>query len=183
MAGVLKGRRGAGKCCKAGNGGWSEGAHCSTGNAIAAGASLTTALTLVARRIRVTGIVQGVGFRPFVWRLARELKLTGWVRNDAQGVEIAAQGAAAQIAVLLQRLRTDAPPLARVDEVQAREAVLEDWAGFSIIDSVQGRAVTAIGPDVAVCADCLNELFDPMNRRWRHAFITCTHCGPRFTVT
>jgi len=144
---------------------------------------LTTALPPVARHIRVSGIVQGVGFRPFVWRLAQELKLTGWVRNDAQGVEIAAQGAAPQVAELLRRLRTDAPPLARVDGVQAREALVEDWAGFSIIDSVQGRAVTAIGPDVAVCADCLNELFDPMNRRWRHAFITCTHCGPRYTVT
>ncbi|ABD71795.1 (NiFe) hydrogenase maturation protein HypF [Rhodoferax ferrireducens T118] len=144
---------------------------------------MTTALPLVARHIRVSGIVQGVGFRPFVWRLAQELKLTGWVRNDAQGVEMAAQGAEPQVAELLQRLRTDAPPLARVDAVQAREALVEDWAGFSIIDSIQGRAVTAIGPDVAVCADCLNELFDPTNRRWRHAFITCTHCGPRFTVT
>src|SRR5665647_2904943 len=183
MAGVLKGRRGAGKCCKAGNGGWSEGAHCSTGNAIAAGASLTTALTLVARRIRVTGIVQGVGFRPFVWRLARELKLTGWVRNDAQGVEIAAQGAAAQIAVLMERLRADAPALARVDAVHARDVAPDRFNEFSIMESVKGRASTAIGPDVAVCADCLDELFDPLGRRWRHAFITCTHCGPRYTVT
>jgi len=142
---------------------------------------LTTALPPVARHIRVSGIVQGVGFRPFVWRLAQELKLTGWVRNDAQGVEIAAQGAAPQVAELLRRLRTDAPPLARVDGVQAREALVEDWAGFSIIDSVQGRAVTAIGPDVAVCADCLNELFDPMNRRWRHAFITPSRGSAVFT--
>ena len=70
-------------------------------------------MTILARRIRVSGIVQGVGFRPFVWRLAQELKLCGWVRNDAQGVEIAAQGTAAQITALLMRLRTDAPALAR----------------------------------------------------------------------
>jgi len=139
--------------------------------------------TVIARRIRVTGIVQGVGFRPFVWRLAQELKLTGWVRNDAQGVEIAAQGGAPQLAELLHRLKTDAPPLARVDAVQASEAVVKELAGFNILASVVGSATTAIGPDVAVCADCLDELFDADGRRWRHAFITCTHCGPRYTVT
>ena len=140
-------------------------------------------LTDIARRIRVTGIVQGVGFRPFVWHLAQELKLTGWVRNDAQGVEIAAQGGAPQLAELLQRLKTDAPPLARVDAVQASEAVVKELSGFTILASVLGNATIAIGPDVAVCADCLDELFDPNGRRWRHAFITCTHCGPRYTVT
>ena len=79
------------------------------------------ALTVIARRIRVTGIVQGVGFRPFVWRLAQELALTGWVRNDDDGVEIAAQGGAAQIAALLQRIQAEAPALARVDTLQAHE--------------------------------------------------------------
>jgi hydrogenase maturation protein HypF len=131
----------------------------------------------------VTGIVQGVGFRPFVWRLAQELKLDGWVRNDAHGVEILAQGAAAQMAKLLERLSTDAPALARVDDVQAENAVPDGSTGFNIIASVGGRSATAIGPDVAVCPDCLSELFDPADRRWRHAFITCTHCGPRYTVT
>ncbi len=140
-------------------------------------------LTDIARRIRVTGIVQGVGFRPFVWHLAQELKLTGWVRNDAQGVEIAAQGGAPQLAELLQRLKTDAPPLARVDAVQASEAVVKELSGFTILASVLGNVTIAIGPDVAVCADCLDELFNPEDRRWRHAFITCTHCGPRYTVT
>jgi hydrogenase maturation protein HypF len=140
-------------------------------------------LTVIARRIRVTGIVQGVGFRPFVWHLAQELKLAGWVRNDAQGVEITAQGTGPQLAELLQRLKTDAPPLARVDAVQEQEIPVEELTGFTILASVQGSATTAIGPDVAVCADCLDELFDPANRRWRHAFITCTHCGPRYTVT
>ena len=140
----------------------------------------------LARRIRVTGIVQGVGFRPFVWRLAQDLGLTGWVRNDAQGVEIAAQGDAVQIAVLLQRIRSDAPTLARVDSVQAQHANPEALSGFSIAATSHSpllSASAAIGPDVAVCPDCLAELFDPVDRRWRHAFITCTHCGPRYTVT
>ena len=144
---------------------------------------MTASSTIVARRIRVTGIVQGVGFRPFVWRLAQELKLAGWVRNDSDGVEIAAEGAVAQIALLLERLRSDAPTLARVDSVLAEDAVSGGSADFTIIASVSGRANTAIGPDVAVCADCLAELFDPADRRWRHAFITCTHCGPRYAVT
>jgi hydrogenase maturation protein HypF len=142
-----------------------------------------TALTLLTQHIRVTGIVQGVGFRPFVWRLAQQLGLTGWVRNDAQGVEILAQGGQSALSEMLVRLRTDAPPLARVDSVQAQDLVAEPFAAFSIIASQSGQAATAIGPDVAVCDECLAELFDPSSRRHRHAFITCTHCGPRFTVT
>lgn len=141
------------------------------------------ALTLQSLHLRVTGIVQGVGFRPFVWRLAQQLKLSGWVRNDAQGVEILAQGSQPGLTELRARLRTDAPPLARVDSVQTRELAAEPFTDFSIIASQSGQASTAIGPDVAVCTDCLDELFDPVNRRYRHAFITCTHCGPRFTVT
>ena len=140
-------------------------------------------MKVVARRIRVTGIVQGVGFRPFVWRLAQELGLVGWVRNDAQGVEIAAQGAQVQVLALLGRLRAEAPVLARIDTIDAQDTQYEELSTFTIIASTLGRAATAIGPDVAVCPDCLAELFDPLGRRWRHGFITCTHCGPRFTVT
>ncbi len=136
-----------------------------------------------AQRIRVTGIVQGVGFRPFVWRLAQQLELTGWVRNDAQGVELLAQGQRQQLNALLQRLRLEAPPLARVDAVQGQDVVAEHFTSFSIIASQSGQAGTAIGPDVGVCDDCLTELFDPSSRRYRHAFITCTHCGPRYSVT
>jgi len=140
-------------------------------------------LTDIARRIRVTGIVQGVGFRPFVWRLAHELHLSGWVRNDGQGVDIFAQGPGAQIAALLTRLRAEAPALARVDAVLAHDAVPDALTSFTITESIHGQANTAIGPDVGVCPDCLAELFDPADRRWRHGFITCTHCGPRYTVT
>jgi len=138
----------------------------------------------VASRIRVTGIVQGVGFRPFVWRLARDLDIAGWVRNDSEGVEISAEGEAARVGALIERLRADAPPLARIDAVCAADARPEGANGFAIVDSARGHVRrTAIGADVGVCNDCLDELFDAAGRRWRHAFITCTHCGPRYTVT
>lgn len=136
-----------------------------------------------AQRIRVTGLVQGVGFRPFVWRLARELELGGWVRNDAQGVEIEAEGARPQLEALLTRLRRDAPPLARVDEILVGEASISGVNDFVIAESGGGLAATAIGHDTATCPDCLAEMFDPASRRWRHAFITCTHCGPRYTLS
>ena len=136
-----------------------------------------------AQLIRVTGVVQGVGFRPFVWRLAQELSLAGWVRNDGLGVEIAVEGDAAQLAALLERLRRDAPPLSRIDCVSARPAAVSGSAGFFIAPSGGGELATAIGPDSASCSDCLAELCDPRNRRYRHPFITCTHCGPRYTVT
>jgi hydrogenase maturation protein HypF len=140
-------------------------------------------LTVQAQRIRVTGIVQGVGFRPFVWQLAQQIGLTGWVRNDSQGVELLAQGTPAQLHAIQRRLRDEAPPLARVDTVQIQIATALPMPDFSILASQSGQAGTAIGPDVAVCAECLTELFDPSSRRYRHPFITCTHCGPRFTVT
>jgi hydrogenase maturation protein HypF len=137
----------------------------------------------VARRIRVTGVVQGVGFRPFVWRLARDLALAGWVRNDAQGVDILAEGAPEDLDKLGERLRSEAPSLARVDAVAIAEAHFAGYRDFVIAESGGGRAATAIGHDTGPCPECLTELFDPADRRWRHAFLTCTHCGPRYTVT
>ncbi|MDE2294183.1 MAG: carbamoyltransferase HypF [Gammaproteobacteria bacterium] len=135
-----------------------------------------------ARHIRVGGIVQGVGFRPFVWRLAHELELRGWVRNDSEGVEISAEGPAARLDALIARLASDAPPLARIDSITAREVRPAGHAEFAIAASVASRCATAIGPDTATCPACLEELFDPHDRRWRHALITCTHCGPRYTI-
>jgi len=136
-----------------------------------------------AQQIRVSGVVQGVGFRPFVWRLANDLGIRGWVRNDGQGVDILAEGEAEKLASLLQRLRTEAPPLARVDAVHAEAVASVGCQAFEIVASQSGRISTAIGQDTATCSACLAELFDPADRRWRHAFITCTHCGPRYTVT
>lgn len=138
---------------------------------------------VVCRRIRVRGQVQGVGFRPFVYRLACELGLVGWVRNDAEGVEIEAQGATHAVETLLARLRAEAPPLARIGTVEARDVPLSDSHGFAILESAGGRACTAVTPDSGLCADCVAELFNPQDRRWRYPFINCTHCGPRYTIT
>jgi hydrogenase maturation protein HypF len=133
-------------------------------------------------RIRVAGIVQGVGYRPFVWRLAQELGILGWVRNDARGVEIHAE--AGDVAGFVARLKTEAPPLARVDAVTATFAATEAHDAFVIAHTDgNGSAATAIGPDSAVCGDCLADMFGPENRRWRYAFTNCTNCGPRYTIT
>jgi len=140
---------------------------------------------LQTRRIRVHGTVQGVGFRPFVYRLARELQLDGWVRNDGEGVEIAVRGDEASIAALRARLKSQAPPLARVDSVESATAPsgLVTEPGFAIRASRGGPARTAVTPDAATCPECLAELLAPADRRYRYPFINCTHCGPRYTIT
>ncbi len=136
------------------------------------------------RRVRVSGVVQGVGFRPLVWRLAHELGLAGWVRNDAGGVEILLEGNAEAVDAFTRRLPDDLPPLARLRELAWRDAPASgEHTDFLIADSGSGPAATMIGHDTAVCPDCLSELFDPQDRRWRYAFINCTHCGPRYTLT
>jgi hydrogenase maturation protein HypF len=134
--------------------------------------------------VRVGGQVQGVGFRPFVYRLARELDLAGWVRNDARGVEIEIQGESAGIERFLARLAAEAPPLARIDAVETAARPPQPDSAFLIETTVaSGKAATGITPDTAVCPACLAELFDPHDRRYRYAFINCTHCGPRYTIT
>jgi hydrogenase maturation protein HypF len=127
--------------------------------------------------------VQGVGFRPFVFRLAHELEIDGCVRNDGEGVEIDAAGSRDALDALLARLRSDAPPLARVTVVESSALGMPLAAGFRIEHSQHGAVTTGIAPDAAVCAACLDELFDPADRRFRYPFINCTHCGPRFTIT
>ena len=147
-------------------------------------ASVVVEGTAVRRRIEVRGIVQGVGFRPFVYRLASEMALSGWVRNDARGVTIEAQGDAPQLERLAQRVRAEAPVRSRIDSVAVSACPpVADAGGFAILDSGGGAAATAIGPDSAVCDDCLAELFDPADRRYRYAFVNCTNCGPRYTIT
>ena len=138
---------------------------------------------VVCQRIRLNGVVQGVGIRSHVWRLAHELKLTGWVRNDAQGVEIEVCGRVHDIERFTERLRKDTPPLARIDALTTKLTdSVEIPDDFYILDSRGGRAATMIGPDSAICRDCLHDLFDPEGRRWRYAFTNCARCGPRYTI-
>jgi hydrogenase maturation protein HypF len=139
--------------------------------------------TAVCQRITLSGVVQGVGFRPFVWRLAKELKLTGWVRKHGQGVEIEVCGEAEQVQSLIERLHEDAPSISRIDSLIAQSTIVDCLAeDFYILNGQGGRAPAMVGNDTAVCRDCLAEMFDPANRRWRHAFVSCNSCGPRYTV-
>ncbi len=136
-----------------------------------------------ARRLEVSGIVQGVGFRPFVYRLARELDLCGQVANTAEGVEIVLEGDAADIADFCRRLREQSPPLARIAAVRVSDHAAAQRDGFTIVRSRSAARRTAfISPDVAVCRDCLREMNDPADRRYRYPFINCTNCGPRYTI-
>src|SRR5690242_1423083 len=144
------------------------------------------AAEVVRRRFTVTGVVQGVGFRPFVHRVAAELGLSGFVGNASGEVFVEVQGEADAVAAFADRLVAQAPPLARIAGVVSSSRPIGAEAGFAIVPSRDGSrvdtAVTPIPPDVAVCVDCLRELFDPADRRYRHPFVTCTNCGPRFTI-
>ncbi len=143
-------------------------------------------------RFEVRGVVQGVGFRPFVHRLATELRLSGFVGNDAAKVFIEVQGRGDVIGVFAHRVRTDAPPLAVIESINdvaisvlavGHSGSIEDVPLFEIVASVQhAGAVTLVSPDVATCDECLAEMLDPADRRFGHPFITCTNCGPRFTI-
>ncbi|MET8033864.1 carbamoyltransferase HypF [Streptomyces sp. NPDC005345] len=135
------------------------------------------------RHVTVKGVVQGVGFRPFVYTLAEEYGLSGWVTNNAAGVEAEVEGPAAAVAAFCARIGTRPPPLAVVESVEERALPLEnDGSVFTIRPSSGGPGRTLVSPDTATCDACMSELADPADRRHRHPFITCTHCGPRFTV-
>jgi hydrogenase maturation protein HypF len=137
----------------------------------------------VRARFTISGVVQGVGFRPFVHRLATELDLTGFVGNDAATVFAEVEGPPGQVAEFERRLRADAPPMAFVTSVSSTPLPTVDDAGFRIVASRPADgARTLVAPDVATCDNCLAELFDPADRRYRHPFITCTDCGPRLTI-
>jgi hydrogenase maturation protein HypF len=137
----------------------------------------------VRTRITVTGVVQGVGFRPFVHRLANELGVTGFVGNDAAAVFIEAQGSHRAVSEFTRRLSAEPPPLALINAISAKPVAPKAEDGFAIVASTNaGGQRTLVPPDVATCDACLRELFDPASRRYRHPFITCTDCGPRFTI-
>src|ERR1700739_4694454 len=139
----------------------------------------------VRQHYTVTGVVQGVGFRPFVHRIATELGLAGFVGNDSGAVFLEVQGERAHLEEFARRLRSGVPPLARISTVSVADLDADTTCArdFRIVESqtVSG-ATTTLPPDIAASDDCVAELFDPHDRRYRHPFVTCTNCGPRFTI-
>ncbi len=134
-------------------------------------------------RLDITGIVQGVGFRPFVFSLADRLGLTGWVRNTSAGVEIEVDGPPEMLQAFARAIREDAPPLAHIDALTVVYGPANGFEGFEIRGSESiPEAFQPVSPDVALCQDCLREMLDPQDRRYRYPFINCTNCGPRFTI-
>jgi hydrogenase maturation protein HypF len=133
--------------------------------------------------VRVHGIVQGVGFRPFVYRLARELGAVGWVLNDAQGVLIQVEGPRPILEKFLRRLTAEAPPLSSIDAVESRPVPCITEDSFRVLASPPtGSRQTVVPPDVGTCGDCLHEMWDPRDRRYRYPFLNCTNCGPRYSI-
>jgi hydrogenase maturation protein HypF len=134
-------------------------------------------------QVRVTGTVQGVGFRPFIFHLARQHHLLGTVLNDSRGVVICAQGSSESLRSFVAAIRSDAPAAARVNSVETSILPLADYTEFRILASEPlGETFTQVSPDLALCSDCRRELLDPSDRRFGYPFINCTNCGPRFTI-
>lgn len=144
--------------------------------------TLTEPVAMWTERIRVSGIVQGVGLRPWVFLLASERGLRGTVRNDAAGVCIVVAGKRERVDDFVHALQSAPPPLSRIDRIEREPSSEVPAPGFHIIDSQAGMARTGVTPDAATCALCLAEIFDPANRRYRYPFTNCTHCGPRFSI-
>src|SRR5512146_1545306 len=133
-------------------------------------------------RIVVRGAVQGVGFRPFVYRLATELGLAGWVLNSAQGVFLEVEGPEALLREFLSRLQDEKPAIAYIQSLESSFLDSAGFRGFEIRESSGGEKTALILPDLATCPDCLREVRDPQDRRYRYPFTNCTNCGPRFTI-
>ncbi|WSQ14085.1 carbamoyltransferase HypF [Streptomyces sp. NBC_01231] len=145
--------------------------------------AVTAEDTPLRRRVTVRGVVQGVGFRPYLYGLATELALAGHVTNTPEGVVAEVEGTASAVARFCDGIAAKAPPLARVESVHHREMPPVGGTAFTILTSrTDGPARTLVSPDSATCADCLAEMADPADRRYRHPFVNCTHCGPRFTI-
>ncbi|HEX3371198.1 MAG TPA: acylphosphatase, partial [Candidatus Acidoferrales bacterium] len=147
-------------------------------------ASLPQSKTMLnAYSIKVRGVVQGVGFRPFVYRLARTNGLTGWVLNEAEGVEIHLEGEETTLRVFIEELKTQPPPAASIATLRVMPAEPAGCTEFLILTSQRRQKPTVrVSPDLPVCDECLRELFDPQNRRFHYPYINCTNCGPRYTV-
>ena len=138
---------------------------------------------MTARRIHITGVVQGVGFRPFVWSLAHRFDLVGWVRNSSSGVDIHVEGSDDRLVDFCRALQAEPPPLAAIDAFTEEPAKPTGHTEFAIVPSrPEPGAYLPVSPDVATCADCLAELNDPADRRYSYPFLNCTNCGPRYTI-
>lgn len=132
--------------------------------------------------IEIQGAVQGVGFRPFIYRLATELGLVGWVNNSAQGVLIEVEGMRSQLDTFLHRIDPEKPPRSFIQHLESAFLEPVGYSSFEIRDSVAGEKTALVLPDIATCPDCLSEIFDSSNRRYRYPFTNCTNCGPRFSI-
>ena len=134
-------------------------------------------------RIAINGTVQGVGFRPFIYRLATSLGLHGTVSNGTQGVEIMINTNSETLKIFIRKIKDELPLLASVDTITAKETAEKNFTDFQIISTdEEGKRTVRIPPDVSICKECEAELFDPTNRRYRYPFITCTHCGVRYSI-
>ena len=133
--------------------------------------------------IKVRGVVQGVGFRPFVFRLARANTLAGWVLNGDEGVEIFLEGADQGLKAFVRALETESPPAAEIASIEVQSSIPLGCNEFTIRESRRNEHLTArISPDLPVCVDCLRELFDPADPRYFYPYINCTNCGPRYSL-
>lgn len=133
-------------------------------------------------KVEVSGIVQGVGFRPFVYQLALKHSLCGYVLNNGDGVLIIVEGLACELETFLETLNITPPPLSRIDSLVSKEIPLQNSDTFSIVASNNSEATTMVSADISMCEDCKREMRDPKNRRYRYPFINCTNCGPRYTI-
>ncbi|TFB08713.1 carbamoyltransferase HypF [Candidatus Atribacteria bacterium MT.SAG.1] len=138
----------------------------------------------IRENIIIKGIVQGVGFRPFIHKLVQNYNLSGWVLNSNQGVEIDVEGEMEELNSFVSDIKVKLPPLARIEKIEVNQLHLIGYKGFSIKKSItkEENGFVLVSPDISICEDCLQELFDPRNRRFHYPFINCTNCGPRFTI-
>ncbi|MGC9064667.1 MAG: acylphosphatase, partial [bacterium] len=137
---------------------------------------------LAGRHLSVYGVVQGVGFRPFIYKLAKEYHLNGWVLNTSSSVEIEIEGKPEDIEGFISDIKRKSPPLARIEKISIEEVKPNNYSDFVIKESKKDLGYQLISPDIATCDECLKELFSPNNRRYLYPFINCTNCGPRFTI-
>ena len=133
-------------------------------------------------QLKIQGVVQGVGFRPFIYRLATELELTGWVKNSSEGVLIEVEGVRQQLDVFLDRLKLELPPLSKIQNLLFSWLPPVEYKRFAIESSTEGEKTVLISPDISTCSECLQEIFAHNNRRYRYPFTNCTNCGPRFSI-